>query len=98
LDILWRVKEAYRAPTFVYQVSGEYAMLKAAFQNGWLDERTCVLEALLALLTSPPAEEQLRHASLDDWNTLLVEVAGTLGKRPTLRWRLAVRLPASTSN
>jgi porphobilinogen synthase len=48
LDILQRVKEAYRAPTFVYQVSGEYAMLKAAFQNGWLDERTCVLEALLA--------------------------------------------------
>src|SRR5262245_18432129 len=48
LDIVWRVKETYRAPTFVYQVSGEYAMLKAAFQNGWLDERTCVLEALLA--------------------------------------------------
>jgi porphobilinogen synthase len=48
LDIVRRVKEAYRAPTFVYQVSGEYAMLKAAFQNAWLDERTCMLEALLA--------------------------------------------------
>jgi len=48
LDVVRRVKEAYGAPTFVYQVSGEYAMLKAAFQNGWLDERTCVLEALLA--------------------------------------------------
>jgi porphobilinogen synthase len=48
LDIVRRVKEAYGAPTFVYQVSGEYAMLKAAFQNGWLDERTCVLEALFA--------------------------------------------------
>ena len=48
LDIVRRVKEAYRAPTFVYQVSGEYAMLKAAFQNGWLDERRCVLESLLA--------------------------------------------------
>jgi porphobilinogen synthase len=48
LDIVRRVKETYRAPTFVYQVSGEYAMLKAAFQNGWLDERRCVLEALLA--------------------------------------------------
>jgi len=48
LDIVRRVKEVYRAPTFVYQVSGEYAMLKAAFQNGWLDERTCMLEALLA--------------------------------------------------
>jgi len=48
LDIVRRVKEAYHAPTFVYQVSGEYAMLKAAFQNGWLDERKCTLEALLA--------------------------------------------------
>jgi porphobilinogen synthase len=46
LDIVRRVKDAYRAPTFVYQVSGEYAMLKAAAQNGWLDERACVLEAL----------------------------------------------------
>lgn len=48
LDIVRRVKDEYRAPTYVYQVSGEYAMLKAAFANGWLDERTCVLEALLA--------------------------------------------------
>jgi porphobilinogen synthase len=48
LDVVRRVKEAFRAPTFVYQVSGEYSMLKAAFQNGWLDERTCVLEALMA--------------------------------------------------
>jgi porphobilinogen synthase len=48
LDIVRRVKETYRAPTFVYQVSGEYAMLKAAFQNGWLDEQRCVMEALLA--------------------------------------------------
>jgi porphobilinogen synthase len=48
LDIVRRVKDAYQAPTFVYQVSGEYAMLRAAIQNGWLDERKCVLEALLA--------------------------------------------------
>jgi porphobilinogen synthase len=48
LDILWRVKETFKAPTFVYQVSGEYAMLKAAFQNGWLNERACTLESLLA--------------------------------------------------
>jgi len=47
LDIVRRVKDEYRAPTYVYQVSGEYAMLKAAFANGWLDERTCTLEALL---------------------------------------------------
>jgi porphobilinogen synthase len=47
LDIVRRVKDAYRVPTFVYQVSGEYAMLKAAFANGWLDERAVVLETLL---------------------------------------------------
>ena len=48
LDIVRRVKEEFKAPTFVYQVSGEYAMLKAAFLQGWLDEEKCVLEALLA--------------------------------------------------
>ncbi|MBK9605832.1 MAG: porphobilinogen synthase [Betaproteobacteria bacterium] len=48
LDIVRRVKDAFGAPTAVYQVSGEYAMLKAAAQNGWLDERACVLEALTA--------------------------------------------------
>ncbi|MBL8527130.1 MAG: porphobilinogen synthase [Burkholderiales bacterium] len=48
LDILRRVKETYSAPTFVYQVSGEYAMLKAAAGQSWLAERACVLEALLA--------------------------------------------------
>jgi porphobilinogen synthase len=47
LDIVRRVKDTYRAPTFVYQVSGEYAMLKAAADNGWLDERKVVLESLL---------------------------------------------------
>ncbi|HSP01508.1 MAG TPA: porphobilinogen synthase, partial [Thioalkalivibrio sp.] len=49
LDIVRRVKESFGAPTFVYQVSGEYAMLKAAAQNGWLDERACVLEALTSM-------------------------------------------------
>ncbi|AAW73656.1 delta-aminolevulinic acid dehydratase [Xanthomonas oryzae pv. oryzae KACC 10331] len=48
LDVLRRVKEQFRVPTFAYQVSGEYAMLKAASANGWLDERKCVLEALMA--------------------------------------------------
>ena len=48
LDIVRRVKETFGVPTAVYQVSGEYAMLKAAAQNGWLDERACVLEALTA--------------------------------------------------
>jgi porphobilinogen synthase len=49
LDIVRRVKDAFKAPTFVYQVSGEYAMLKAAAQQGWLDEQTCVLEALTSI-------------------------------------------------
>jgi len=48
LDIVRRVKDEFKAPTFVYQVSGEYAMLKAASQNGWLNEQACVLEALLS--------------------------------------------------
>jgi porphobilinogen synthase len=48
LDIVRRVKTELQIPTFAYQVSGEYAMLKAAAQNGWLDEKTCVLESLLA--------------------------------------------------
>jgi len=48
LDIVRRVKDTFGVPTAVYQVSGEYAMLKAAAQNGWLDERAVVLEALLA--------------------------------------------------
>ena len=48
LDIVRRVKDSFRVPTYAYQVSGEYAMLKAAAQNGWLDEKSCVLESLLA--------------------------------------------------
>ncbi len=48
LDIVRRVKETFRVPTYAYQVSGEYAMLRAAIQNGWLPERECVLESLLA--------------------------------------------------
>lgn len=48
LDIVRRVKDEFKAPTFVYQVSGEYAMLKAAAQNGWLNEQACVLESLLS--------------------------------------------------
>ena len=49
LDIVRRVKEEFKVPTFVYQVSGEYAMLKAAGMNGWIDEKACVLEALLSM-------------------------------------------------
>ena len=49
LDVIRRVKDEFGVPTFAYQVSGEYAMLKAAGQNGWLDERQAPLEALLSI-------------------------------------------------
>ena len=49
LDIVRRVSEELQFPTFVYQVSGEYAMLKAAGENGWIDEKACVLEALTSM-------------------------------------------------
>jgi porphobilinogen synthase len=64
LDIVRRVKDAFGAPTAVYQVSGEYAMLKAAAQNGWLDERACVLEALLAFKRAG-ADAILTYFALD---------------------------------
>ncbi|MDD2885030.1 MAG: porphobilinogen synthase [Dechloromonas sp.] len=48
LDIVRRVKDEFGVPTYAYQVSGEYAMLKAAAQNGWLNEEACMLESLLA--------------------------------------------------
>ncbi len=48
LDVLYRVKTAFGVPTYAYQVSGEYAMLKAASQNGWLDQKAVVMESLLA--------------------------------------------------
>ena len=48
LDVLYRVKQAFEKPTFVYQVSGEYAMIKAASQNGWLDEQKIILESLIS--------------------------------------------------
>lgn len=49
LDIVRRVKDTFGVPTFVYQVSGEYAMIKAASMNGWLDEKAVVMESLLAM-------------------------------------------------
>lgn len=49
LDIVRRVKQELKAPTFVYQVSGEYAMHMAAFQNGWLDERSVMMESLVCI-------------------------------------------------
>jgi porphobilinogen synthase len=64
LDIVRRVKDRFGAPTFAYQVSGEYAMLKAAALNGWLDERACVLEALTAIKRAG-ADGVLTYFALD---------------------------------
>lgn len=64
LDIVRRVKDTYQAPTYVYQVSGEYAMLKAAAQNGWLDERACVMESLLGFKRAG-ADGVLTYFALD---------------------------------
>jgi len=64
LDIVRRVKDTFRVPTYVYQVSGEYSMIKAAAANGWLDERTVALEALLAMRRAG-ADGILTYYSLD---------------------------------
>lgn len=64
LDIVRRVKTEFGVPTFAYQVSGEYAMLKAAAANGWLDERACVLEALTAFKRAG-ADGVLTYFALD---------------------------------
>ena len=64
LDIVRRVKEEFRVPTFAYQVSGEYAMLKAAAQNGWLDHDAVMMESLLAFRRAG-ADGVLSYFALD---------------------------------
>jgi len=64
LDIVRRVKEEFRVPTFAYQVSGEYAMLKAAAQNGWLDHDLVMMESLLAFKRAG-ADGVLSYFALD---------------------------------
>ena len=64
LDIVRRAKDEFGAPTFVYQVSGEYAMLKAAALNGWIDERGCALEALNSIKRAG-ADGVLTYFALD---------------------------------
>ena len=74
LDIVRRVKDTFGMPTAVYQVSGEYAMLKAAAQAGWLDERACVLEALTGM----------KRAGADAILTLLRARCGAVAQRQRL--------------
>jgi porphobilinogen synthase len=69
LDIVRRIKDEFKAPTFVYQVSGEYAMLKAAAINGWLNEKDCVLESLLSFKRAG-ADGILTYYALDAANWL----------------------------
>ncbi|HUO44113.1 MAG TPA: porphobilinogen synthase [Burkholderiales bacterium] len=69
LDIVRRVKDEFKAPTLVYQVSGEYAMLKAAAKDGWLDERLCVMEALTAFKRAG-ADAILTYFAVDAANWL----------------------------
>ena len=64
LDVVRRVKEAFRVPTYVYQVSGEYAMLQAAALNGWLDGERAVMESLLAFKRAG-ADGILTYAAID---------------------------------
>ena len=64
LDIVRRVKDTFGVPTAVYQVSGEYAMLKAAGAAGWLEERACVLEALTSMKRAG-ADAILTYFALD---------------------------------
>jgi porphobilinogen synthase len=71
LDIVWRLKDTFRVPTFAYQVSGEYAMIVAAGQNGWIDLDRAAVESLMAfkragadgILTyfAPKVAEELRR-------------------------------------
>jgi porphobilinogen synthase len=72
LDIIRRIKDKFLAPTAVYQVSGEYAMLKAAARNGWLEERKCALEALLAFKRAG-ADAILTYFAIDASNWLKEE-------------------------
>ena len=64
LDIIRRVNDNFTVPVFAYQVSGEYAMLKAAAQNGWMDEESVMLESLLAFKRAG-ATGILTYAALD---------------------------------
>jgi porphobilinogen synthase len=64
LDVLWRVKQEFRVPTFAYQVSGEYAMIKAAAQNGWLDHDKVMMESLIAFKRAG-ADGVLTYFALD---------------------------------
>jgi porphobilinogen synthase len=76
LDVVRRVKDHFGMPTLVYQVSGEYAMLKAAAQNGWLDERSVVLESLVAMKRAG-ADAILSYYAMDAARWLRADLSRT---------------------
>jgi porphobilinogen synthase len=76
LDIIRRVKDTFSVPTAAYHVSGEYAMLKAAAQNGWLDERACMLETLLGFKRAG-ADMVLTYAAMDAARWLAEDAPGS---------------------
>src|SRR3546814_12242773 len=78
LDIIRRVKDSFSVPTLAYQVSGEYAMLKAAVQNGWLDNDRAVLETLMAFKRAG-ADAVLTYAAAEA-AALLRETRGTIAR------------------
>ena len=81
LDIVRRVKDTFGMPTAVYQVSGEYAMLKAAAQAGWLDERACVLEALTGMKRAG-ADAILTYFALDAARLAAQSASAVASSRP----------------
>jgi porphobilinogen synthase len=76
LDVIRRVKDTFSVPTAAYHVSGEYAMLKAAAQNGWLDERACMLETLLGFKRAG-ADMVLTYAAMDAARWLAEDAPGS---------------------
>jgi porphobilinogen synthase len=70
LDVIRRVKDQFGVPTFAYQVSGEYAMIHAAAQNGWLDYDACLMESLMAFKRAG-SDAVLTYAALDVAERLL---------------------------
>ena len=72
LDIIHRVKQTFGVPTFAYQVSGEYAMITAAAQNGWLDRKKAMLESLLAFKRAG-ADGVLTYFAIEAAETLRAE-------------------------
>jgi hypothetical protein len=90
LDIVRRVKDTFKLPTFAYQVSGEYAMLKAAAQNGWLDHDAVMMESLLAFKRAG-ADGILTYFALDAARALKSKTqAKCLAKNAKVRSRAAL--------